>query len=383
MIISNPTRHTRLIDENLQVIDCNPKDFLSFDLLRNASWDNHIYNSRFMVQRPDKHKPVLDGLIPLPPRSRWYYSDGKFSPIRRSKNLTQLNNEKIKKNIQKLANTLSNSNLAIESSGGLDCSLVIGALMSYQVDPVLVGVVSDRYEFRTERIIQENIGKTVSKWIPIQEDLTLPFSDLNYVPPHLLPNKSSLFYKYPLETMRICKKNNIKIILNGMGFDTILIDKINESNLIPTNWHPWSHEDSWFNEYVYRPNGIDYRSASSVWRIIEIIYCLREGLEEDPQKKWARRYFSNWLPLELSDFTYKADGLRVFISGIESNEESILELCRRSYSVNMDQRISPNQILTLITRESQFDDKNQLELMSRISFAVWINSRLSNQTFSN
>ena len=58
-------------------------------------------------------------------------------------------------NIIRLIHPLKNKKFGVQLSGGLDSSLIIGILRNVGIEPVLIGLSNDRYEFRTERIIQE------------------------------------------------------------------------------------------------------------------------------------------------------------------------------------------------------------------------------------
>jgi hypothetical protein len=167
----------------------------------------------------------------------------------------------------------------------------------------------------------------------------------------------------------ICKDNNVGILLNGMGLDLLLANKISTSHsLLQT----FTLDDNWFNEYVYRPLGIKYYSAAFSKHIIELITELRFDQEEDPQKLWARKFFSELLPKEISNYSYKADNSGLFIDGFinaYSDIQDIYNVVSSYYGIDY---FSDSSLKIMLDNLSKADIQIDKSILASVSYAVWL-----------
>ena len=81
----------------------------------------------------------------------------------------------------------------------------------------LVGLRSARYEFRTERHVQEVLAKECGDVELIDEAGCLPCAGLNRVPPHQVPDLLSLNYAQDAAMAEACRKLGIEVLLSGGG----------------------------------------------------------------------------------------------------------------------------------------------------------------------
>ena len=332
----------------------------------------HKENSRYIFQNPTNYKPVLRGIFPIPARSKWEFKSGGFKSVKQ-----ELINTLVEYDLKDLESASNkyvekiNRTIGIELSGGLDTSIVIGLLRKINADIHLIGAVSERFEFRTERHIQEILAKEVGAYTYIKDIESLPFTDLKECPPHVLPNKASLFYFINMPTLRVAKDKKISIILNGLGFDSLLIDQIgagetgfyfNKSNIT----------DPWPNDYVFHPNGVEYINVATIPFVMRMIISMRKNLKEDVQKLWARAYFQEYIPTELSRFQYKASFATLYHEGIIRARDEILSISKFAYEVSRLEELKPNEIDRLLLSILNFDSKGEFELLARLSYCLWI-----------
>lgn len=377
MIISNRTEKTIYFNKN----EMKPVNELNFSIekhLNNVGLTYHEKNSNNYIYRPDEYYNVIEDIVPIPAKTSWNYTSD-FNYI---ENLDLFKNRNVDlkfflSKVEKYINVLKNKKISVQLSGGLDSSLIIGILKHFEINPILIGMRNERYEFRTERIIQDEISEKISSAILINDDDYLPFSRLFEVPPHFLPNTSSIFYSSEMAMADKCKENGIEIVFNGMGLDSILCL---EANILNAKfWHPWMYDNNWFNENIYSPLGIKFMSGAYSNELVNIIWNLRQGLKEDNDKRWARDFFSRFIPEKLVKYRYKADHAGLLIDGIETSFQEIKNIFEIAYSKTNIERFSINQFKILFNNYHRNNDHQIKLILSRVSYAVWINSLMKNE----
>ena len=337
-----------------------------------ASLEAHTNNCLRMSQRPDTYIPVLKHLQTIPPRTAWEINFEKFRQL--GKFTFNTNHPKSLKNIQDISCRLTNlvgKNLAVELSGGLDTAIIIGVLRSIGLNPTLVGMLSERYEFRTERYIQEKIASASDNVHFIEEEKALPFAKLKETPVHPIPNKASLFYYLNEVKANWAVQNSYKYLVNGIGFDTILIDQIANTSEAYF-FDPINLDDVWANDFVYNSKGINYVNVASIYCVLKAVITLRRGQPEDTKKLWARAMFSQMIPPELSRFRYKASFGAVYDQGLEQAKSEILEICEVACELTQIHEIRPSVMKVLINGVRSYDFRSEFEFLARLSYANWI-----------
>ena len=338
--------------------------------------DAHLRNISNYYLRPDKYLSVINGIYPIPPKSSWLYNGKYFTclsscfvnPNYKPNKLELLNT------IDRLLQKIKNKKICVELSGGLDTSLIIGILKHFNLNPILVGSKSDKYEFRTETIIQEKFISEADKHFLNKNIEVLTFSNLKSTPLHQLPSSTSLYHNFANKNAEKAKSLGAEIVLSGMGFDLVLCEnpKSEIENTMPNYWHSWMLDDHWFNEYVYNKYDLTYKSALSSQALIKNIWTLRQFENEDLKKWWTRNFFKEFLPLELVNFAYKADNSGEFMDGFLNAKNEIADLYKLAFELTKNKEFS-TVAFDKLYESLQLSDENKIKLiLGRVSFANWI-----------
>lgn len=261
--------------------------------------------------------------------------------------------------------------IGVQLSGGFDSSLVIGLLRHFQIDHGLVGLKSDRFEFRTERYIQECLAAQNCRCELIDEESCLPCSKLDDVPPHQIPDLLSLDYAQDAAMAAACNRLGIDVLLSGGGGDNLLGQAVPE-NPLACAWRPQTFTDDFPVEFAYRPRGIQFLSFFSAKEIVDTFYRLRRGQEDDYRKRWAREFFQEFVPRELVDYNYFADFWGRSIDGLVLALDDIHRQHRKAFAFTGNPYFADDQLQSLISQDIYRPNKEiHQRIEARISSAVW------------
>ena len=351
-------------------------DLINIDLIRKSNLKAHEKNISNFFSRPDQYQEVIDGISLVPPRSRWKFDGNKFHCLNErivSSNFTNQKSELLQIT-KRLSSVFKNKKIAIELSGGLDTSLVIGIIKHLGFDPFLVGMRSSRYELRTESFIQDRYAVSFKNVCLLNANDSLPFTNLKTTPLHQYPSSSSLYYMHALRIAKECEKQGTNIILSGMGFDALLCEGVNkiENNTMPNNWYTWMLDDNWFKENIYNKFNISYSSGAASQLIIKSIWALRKTQNEDLKKWWARNEFMEYLPTELVNYSYKADNSGGFLDGFINSKNDIADIFKVAYDITNFEEFSVNELNDLYANVHLVDENKDKLILGRVSFANWI-----------
>lgn len=371
--INNSTKKTQYLDINSQAVIKDVWSVITAKTVRESSLRAHELNSFHFTPNPKNYKPVLSGIIPLPPRTVWMEDNGiydlLFNPS--ANRFTGGHDLSFNRVCKKLFSVLNTSNLAVEVSGGLDTSIIISLLREAGLNPPLIGFSYPHYEFRTEMYLQNNYCSSASKYRLIKSNEGLPYKDILNAPSHPIPNKASLFFSRHKVTAEAALEIGASLILNGIGADALLCDSA-PSYEMPYSFHRSNLNDEWPNEFIFQPLGCEYISAVTLSPISKLIYRLRRGSSEDSRKLWARHYFSKIIPSELSRFAYKGAHDAVYQEGIEEMTALLDELGDAAYSVTKNELLRPDKLKALASDPANASHEETVLLMARISYCVWI-----------
>jgi hypothetical protein len=376
MIINNPKRKYVYFNQaNFQQYD-NLLELIDINIIRNANLEAHVKNISNFFSRPDKNYEVFEGINLIPPRTKWLLEGQKYYSLNQNNvYINYINSKSDFINILKrICSVLINKKIAIELSGGLDTSIIIGLINKLGIEPFLIGSVSSRYEFRTESFIQYKYLKTFKQGCLLSENNSLPFSSLKETPLHQYPSSSSLYYMHALNIAKECEIHGVEILLSGMGFDTLLCDSLSnyKKSEMPNNWYKWMLDDNWFNENIFDKVNITYCSAAASQVIIQSIFELRKSLEEDLKKKWARNYFQEYLPKELVNYSYKADNSGGFLDGFNNAENTIREIFKVAFEITLFQEFNIIELDKLFKNSHLVNEETDKLILGRVSFANWL-----------
>lgn len=370
MEINNRTNSYKYFNSLESKLFQNNFDFLKMESISNSKFASHINNLSRGVEHPDIYEEVIKDIYPIPPFSKWKYSEQKFSlldqPVQSLKSRPNTVHSLIDL-IKSKSKRLKNKKTAVELSGGLDSSIIIELLSQCGLEITLIGLISKNYEFRTERLIQEHYANRYNSFLIDSKD-ALPFTKLIDCPPHPLPTKKSLFYYQKEIIAKKCAEEKIDFLFNGIVGDTVFCDKIES-----TRWHKWEFDDNWFNDFVFSFHNVSYITTNFDF-VLDYFFNQRKHEQSDPFKIWARNHFKDILPKTLSKYYYKTDHFEEIIEGIYSAENDISE------TYKLTKRITKNHLFTF---QNLGKDLNNFKLMNdqeintffaKVSYAVWIYS---------
>lgn len=376
MIINNPTRSYMYFNRKSEQVHIDLSDFLNIDLIRKSNLKAHEKNISNFFSRPDQYQEVIDGVSLVPPRSRWKFDGNKFHCLNERIVSSNFTNQKsdLLQITKRLSSVFENKKIAIELSGGLDTSLVIGIIKHLGFDPFLVGMRSSRYELRTESFIQDRYADSFKNVCLLNANDSLPFSNLKTTPLHQYPSSSSLYYTHALRIAKECEKQETNIILSGMGFDALLCESVNktENSTMPNNWYTWMLDDNWFRENIYNKYNMTYSSGAASQLIIKSIWALRKTQNEDIKKWWARNAFKEYLPTELVNYSYKADNSGGFLDGFLNARNDISDIFNVAHEITKFTEFNQNELNALYANVHLVDENKDKLILSRVSFANWI-----------
>lgn len=355
---------------------CTEQEIEKFrnDRLSDVNFENYERNCLQGFGDRSKWLPVFGGNVALYSGMRVDSAcrgivDEKFIPVQ-----TDINFEKLLDICEASITNRKAKKIGVHLSGGLDSSIVIGILDELNIKFFLIGLVSDRYEFRTERRIQEELCAYHGDAHLIDEATVLPCGDLDHVPAHLYPDILSLNYNQESALAAACEKAGVDALFGGGGGDCLFggaFSEVPSSNTI----RPQTFSDHFSQKYAYRERGVRFCSFFEDPAIINAIYSLRRGQSDDRRKIWARKYFERVLPKKLVDYSYCADFWGRDIEGLSSNFEACLRQIKGAFIHTGHPFFNPEQFVKMYKNHGlKCDQRNHQILEARISAAVWVNA---------
>lgn len=269
--------------------------------------------------------------------------------------------------------------IGVHLSGGLDSSIIMAWLHELGIPFTAIGFKSDRWEFRTERRVQELMSEYADHADLINVEDWKFYSHLESVPktqtPYGSPIMNSAINKAIAHQF---KEIGVDVVFSGQGGDSLFVEPILPGR--PVNFAIGDEFDvANESELFYAPLGMKLLSPFADFGIISEISGLRIGECHDPQKLWARRYFSDILPSELSSFCYVADMFGLSLSGLEDAKPSVIKIFDEIFDITGNSNFSPratNHFLETNIFELEF--QNYIQYVSRISVAAWMHALLRN-----
>jgi len=234
-------------------------------------------------------------------------------------------------------------------------------------------MTTNRYEFRTEKYIQNLLMPLAQDTILIDYEEHLPLSELLHVPPHQHPELLSINYSAENAMAEACQKLGIEVLLTGDGGDNLFAEALpNNPNECP--WLPQVFSDPWPADLVYAPQGVQLIPVFADEGFMNCIYSLRRGDKEDNSKWWARNYFESILPQELVNYNYCADFWGLYISGLQKAIPTIRELFEQAYQLTKNEAFCPKEVAKLLGQDFLDAKKEMYQVIeARTAFAVWLN----------
>lgn len=334
----------------------------------------HEENILSGVLRRESWRPVLGDWLPVHPGMAWDSTrkqlvERVFKPESWQGGLTDFIEI-----AESFFARFSGRRLGVQLSGGLDSSLIIALLHHLGIDYGLVGMTTERYEFRTERYIQKLLADRCGRVALLDYESHMPMSDLKTVPPHQYPDLACLNFGDNHAMAKKCKELDIEVLFSGDGGDIILgLEAPEDPQLL--NWPLQVFGDQWLNDIVYAPNGVELVPFFGDSLIATAFWHLRRGQEADTPKQWARNFFRELLPQQLVKYSYCADFWGICIDDLQSAipamrqlHEIAAELTGHRYFAEAKLEAALNQDLL------QCEKARYQRLEARLSLVVWLNS---------
>jgi hypothetical protein len=377
---SNEIVYYDLISSKLMISD----EITSHDReVQISDFNSYVNNGLFTLRRPGFYRNFM-GLCSIPPKTNWLVGDGGYQ-FHSERRYRLVPDSKSVQDVENLAlryiEKLKINKPIIELSGGLDTSIIIDFFLQHGLSFKLLGFVSDRYEFRTERKIQEYYFDKASQAHLLKYEDYPAFANLKKLFKHPVPAQESLFFNRHDTVAAFAKKHGDSTVLTGEAGDQLLgfsaVD-IQSGKRLPEGNYYWSLAEHWCNQFVYKPNGVDYVSALAIGLLPAIILSLREKKPEDIMKLWARRQLHGRLPRMLTDFAYKGFHDGWVSQGLIIAKNDVVEMARLTFDKVPHEDLSPASIVRDLFKYSQLPDDRRSYFLARLSFVAWCYAYYSN-----
>ena len=163
-------------------------------------------------------------------------------------------------------------------------------------------------------------------------------------------------------------------MLSGEGGDFVFSHAIKSTDIK----YPWSSTefyDNWLNENIYNNIGCELVPFYGDEKIMNCIFNLRRGENEDWRKIWARNFFRDILPEELVNFSYYADFWGLYCRGIINSTDALKNLIDNAYHISKNQFFAPENIKDLFSKNIlNLDRSTYSKLEAKVAAATWVNS---------
>ena len=276
---------------------------------------------------------------------------------------------------EKYFNKYSDKKIGVHLSGGLDSSLIICLLKHFNIPFVAIGLSSNRFEFRTEKRIQEILMEYADDALLLDMDEYPFYSNLEKKPKHQIPDGNIKMIDASTALAHEFAKRGCNVVFTGQGGDTLLTEPMKDIysfegyNIANEFRFPWEED------FIYAPLGIELVSFFSDKDIINNITSLRIGQGDDSLKIWARKFFKEYIPIELSEYAYFADFFGYSMSGLNGAIPSFKMLFEEAYDYLKHPVFSEKNIKKLINTDVLlFEYNTYCEFASKLSLAVWLHS---------
>lgn len=350
-------------------------DELEAGLWKEYNLGNFIHNSLLLDNDRNSMLPVFPDIYPLYPGYVWdpinrITTEKLFTPERKDVSMQSFLSA-----TERYFSQFEGKKIGVHLSGGLDSSLIIVLLHHFGIKLVLVGFASSRFEFRTERMLQDIIGKYGTEVVLLDYDNYKDFGDLSKYQKTQIPDFSIANDGCFIELADEFAKRGVEVVFTGQGGDSILVDEVpNEGKLTSFNIDDLfvRHEE---RDFIYGPRGMELISFFADKEIITQLTNLRSGHSEDVWKLWAREFFKDFLPRELVEYHYCADFVGHSLSRQYATTEDRRAIMLKAYEYSQNDLINPTRIDELISVDPL--DMEQPEIMKQrayLSYATWINA---------
>ena len=338
-------------------------------------FDNYLYNNDIGEVEQWKWRPLFPNIKVINSGFRWNKSLGEIVPDVYKPQRCEATFETFLESAEKYFKQFEGKKIGVHLSGGLDSSLIICLLRHFNIPFVAIGLCSYRFEFRTERRVQYVMADYADEALLLDMDQYPFYANLDKKPKHQVPDSNIKMCDASMALAREFAKKGCQVVLSGQGGDTLLAEAVKD--ITDFDGYNIGNEFTlpWEQDFVYTPLGIELYSFFADKGIIDQISSLRISEPVDPTKKWARRFFKDILPLELSEFTYSSDYFGHSSDGLDKAKPEFKLLFEEAYDILRNPMFSPLGIKRILSKDVlSLEYKEYCEFCSKLSIAVWIHS---------
>lgn len=357
-------------------------------LLKNGLWkeyniDYRISNNKLGETKQCQWKSVFTNIEPIYPGYKYDANEERLiDDLYFPKFIPNASFDTFIECAYSIFSKYKNKRIGVHLSGGLDSSLIICLLDYFNIPFVPIGLQSNRFEFRTEKIIQELLLQNGTDGLLLDFEDYPFYSKLEDTPKHQIPDSCIKMNLASQMLAKTFKSKGVDVVFTGQGADTLFVEAINKEDFNIGYNIGNEFTFSWDNDLIYSPLGIELVPFFANKDIISIISSLRIGSKCDPKKLWARLFFKDILPKELSEYSYCADFFGLSMSGLEEAKANIKMLFEEAYDYtghSVFNRENSNAILSMDMFSLEYSTYS--DFCSRISIAVWLHSLFRNTPY--
>lgn len=348
-------------------------------ILQTGGWrklipENIEYNNLKGVLKRSEWKPVIEDILPIYKDMTWNAATKTATdPVYIPRKLTP-GMQTMMKAAESFFKKYEGKKIGVQLSGGLDSSIIIGLMRHLGIPFHLIGMSTTRYEFRTERYVQQKLQEWTDNSLLIDYEQYLPMSNLENIPPFQYPDLLALNYGSENAMALACKKQGIEVLLTGDGGDNLFAEPI-PVNHSECTWIPQVFSDPWSADIVYAPYGVELVPFYAEPGIMDAVYNLRLGQNEDNAKLWARDFFKEFLPEELVNYTYCADFWGLYIDGLQQALPKVRELFKKAWELTGHPHFSKTAEKELFEQDLLHAKKEMYQVLeARVALAVWLDA---------
>jgi len=370
-LVTNGTLYEKYLNRHTGELRDSIWDQLTHEDLRLCRPDAHESNAHCDQFNRAENQDVLPGWASLPPLSTWL-RDGALLEERKAEppRIEDASLEIFRNFSGQFFERLAGKRIAVQLSGGLDTSIIVGLMRELAIPHSLVGLANKRYEFRTESRVQQLLADASDQCALLSHEDFPPYSSLKSVPLHQLPNGNSITYAADRAMANKCTELGIDVLISGGGGDLLLTSALQDQEY---SWRPNYFYNTFLREYVYSPLGVDLLPFFADPNIVACTRHLRINQKRDPNKAWARRFFSGHLPRELVEYDYKADFWGIYIDGLSGAKKEISTLNEMAFEITGNPYFSSDNLAVVLN--GTLNDCNESVCKSidaRVSLAAWL-----------
>lgn len=336
--------------------------------------ENWFYNDLLPSEKIANIKPLFPDLLPIQPGVVWD-SDKQtlvYDAYHPRKIETSL--EKFLEISESFFKKLNAKRIGVHLSGGLDSSLIMAVLKQLNIPFVPIGLQISSYEFRTERQIQNTLLSWGEDGYLVSDAEVSFYESVDQLPATQIPCGVFRGYYVANRLAHEFKKRGCDVVLSGQGADSLFVDPIKGIEHISFNIGN-EFAVSQESEIAYEPHGIKLISFFADKSIIDFITSARIGQKDDALKYWGRRYFKDWLPEELTNYTYFADFYASTSYHLKLSQPTVGKIMNEAYELTHYPIFSPAEVRQFLNQDIySLEHSAYIKLCSMISVAIWFKS---------